>query len=339
MFSLRPTQTDMFAFLVTGTLNGEVITDQHIREKKYPSRKADEFASVARGAVYNVRKLINQYYATDGADDLVMISFPETSEKGKRVKFQPGEGYRPRFSYNPRHPAMKQCTLGAFYSRRGSPTDLVKALEHFTKALQLHPGYADALIGMTWVFVGLVWFSTGDEKREYLAKAEQLSNVALERFPAYWRSHFMRAVVLAEKENLDEAMKEYGIALTLDAKSTVASVRRTPLLDKLGNSQTRLQLSEAYLEEHINDPEAYIVHATILMSMQRFDDAIVSAEAAIRMDNNLLGAHFIMAVCLIHKHRLPEADNHVERMKVLSDESTFARVSAILGYLKSSLEM
>jgi hypothetical protein len=170
-FTSRPQQKKLFEFLVNAALAGQEITEKDILAKFFPSPPYTTESTVARTTVNFIRKkLLPQYYAEEGADDPVLVTFSE-GDTTKRVKLPPGAAYRPIFRYNPNAVPAKelQRLVHAFDqtfpdTQRVRPLDLMDALMLYTGAGENEPyppAYAvEAHCALMYLMCSLPGFSS-----------------------------------------------------------------------------------------------------------------------------------------------------------------------------------
>ena len=93
---------------------------------------------------------------------------------------------------------------------------LQPALEMFTRAIEIDPGYALAYAGLADTYALLYLWHERDE--EHLDRADAASRQALELDPGLAQAHAARGHVLTRRQKYDEARLEFETAIHLDPR-------------------------------------------------------------------------------------------------------------------------
>jgi hypothetical protein len=212
-----------FLKLVTEmALRGELITQSIIGAELIGDRYGGSDISDVRVMANTLRKVIGEYYAHEGEDDLVRIELP--SPPGKFApKLPPGKAYTPLFSYNPHSEAAKQYKLGQFYLKRGSYGDYNRAFYCFANAIKTSPNHIGAKLGAAEALCGVLdWekypMDEVDQETVELA-ALWLDRVSIAAAKD-WRQYAVGAHMLHLYGKRDDALDNFNIALSLDRAGT-----------------------------------------------------------------------------------------------------------------------
>ncbi len=132
--------------------------------------------------------------------------------------------------------------LGDLYARKGN---LQRAEYHFSKALQLKPGYADAHHNLANIY----W------KQGELNKAIENYQKALEINPNIWQSHQNLAAVYIQKEDYPNALKHLESGLEINPSSPKLLYNAAILYSKIGEEEKTKNMLEQILQIDPNNLE------------------------------------------------------------------------------------
>lgn len=134
--------------------------------------------------------------------------------------------------------AHQQYTQGRFLVERRHPGDYEKALEHFERAIELDPNYANALAGKADVKVVQFW---GSSSHEDISQARTAVRRAIELDPAnsYARTVYCRILTTYDWDHA-AAERECRKAVELDPNDHEAQKELAFLLSSLGKEDEAL---------------------------------------------------------------------------------------------------
>lgn len=318
IFASRPQQAKLLDCIVRGVLAGDEITEKYVRAKLFPSPPYKPESNIARRTADLVRDLLDEYYAGDGKDDLVIISLPQ-SPKGKRIKFLAGKAYAPLFSYNSRHQVAKEYILGNHYLHRGSLQGLNQAVEHFNKVLALEPNHAGARLGLAEALCCHVGYAKDPRVHQLIATADHLITEAMQLAPDHWRTHATRGAFFFVTGRAELAKNEFDIALKLDHLKTASYGFYTLFVQMTGREDEGLQLMRSYVDDHLDDAQAYATYGSQLYKAHRFDEAERVLKDALKIDRNCDLAHFTLMFLYATTDRKDTAQEHAYRLEFLRE--------------------
>jgi tetratricopeptide (TPR) repeat protein len=170
--------------------------------------------------------------------------------------------------------AVARHNLAAAYYHRGQPGDLERALEHYTEAVRIDPGYASAANSLAGVLLEL-------------GRTEE----AIERWSQLLR---IRPRAIAALCNLCRALSEMGRLAEAEQRCSQA-LRRSPQpacahyhLGRLRFQQSRILEAEEHLETAVriapHDTDARVSLGVVLASQGRFEEASAQYAEALRLD-------------------------------------------------------
>jgi DNA-binding winged helix-turn-helix (wHTH) protein/tetratricopeptide (TPR) repeat protein len=186
-----------------------------------------------------------------------------------------GQGSRPFLrALNPETlsgEAHQQYSQGRFFVERRHRGDYEKALEHFERAIELDPNYANALAGKADVKVVQFW---GSSSHEDIAQARRSVRKAIEIDPqnSYARTVLCRILTTYDWDH-SAAEKECRTAVELDPNDHEAQKELAFLLSSLGKEDEALSAIEgavAIAPTSFNKRS----RGLILYHARRYDEAI-----------------------------------------------------------------
>jgi TolB-like protein/Tfp pilus assembly protein PilF len=205
-----------------------------------------------------------------------------------------------------------------------------QAIEHFQRAIQLQPDYADAYAGLSSAFQQLHDVSgAAAEALKYLSAARAAAERALTLDPKLSAAHAVMAGVKFTEYDWQGAQKEYERALELDPNNLNDCVCYSTLLRAMG----RLPEASAFIERAAStDPLSSAVqneYGILLYYERKYREALSRVQRAIELDGRNRLAFYVLALTY-EKLGTPEA-----AVAVL-DRPEF-RPSAELGLALASL--
>lgn len=108
-------------------------------------------------------------------------------------------------------------------------------------------------------------------------------------------SHFVNAMILERRGDLQKALEEYDRTLDLDPSATVILRHRANLRLKMGDSEKALADAEAYVKEHPKEVEGLELLSNIQLALGRVDDAEQTLETLLKQDTGNADALLTLA--------------------------------------------
>lgn len=189
--------------------------------------------------------------------------------------------------------------LGALAMRRG---DAAAALEHFTRAAQLQPRFAEAHSNRG---VALQEMKRWDEALACYRRA-------LEIDPMHVDALYNRGVALSALERRNEALESFDRVLRVRPDYARAWNNRGNLLQELDRWPEALQSYERALQLRPNHPELLMNRGIALLELSRPREALASFERAAALDPQFAEAQWCRSMMLLglgdyaHGYRLYE---------------------------------
>ena len=310
LFAARPQQARVFDYLVSSALEDKEVTEKSILAKFFPSPPYEVESTVARTTVSFIRtKLVREYYAGEGKDDPIIITLPDPKENktasGKAIKLPPGRAYKTTFTYNPRHEMSKEYALGNYKLNRGSVSQAMEAVMHFSNVVKMEPGHPGALLGIAEALCAWALFNKSGDSKEFFRIADDIITKTTRLAPDFWRTHAARAILHISRGEFDAAGKEFEVALKLDRTRVSECSWYSYFLSKTGQVSEASRIRADYANEHIDDAVAHSMHGIYLCKAERYDEAERVFERALSIDRNCWLAHLGM-VCLYISTKQPE---------------------------------
>jgi tetratricopeptide (TPR) repeat protein len=331
LFKAREIQSNIFAYLVKSALDGNKKVDElALFQEFYSVEQYKTEGSHVRTTVNYIRGLLKQYYAQDDMDDPVIITLP-TSErfplpggKYKVLKRPPGEAYTPEFRYNPRSAIAREFAI-AHHLLRGSASQIGEALKRFGTLFHLDPNHPDVVLGMTEAFGSQLLLGVYDEDVREGFVAAGLGCIA-SLSPAAnpdWRVHNVRGLLHTAAGKLEEASKEFDIALVLDRQGTVSRGWYAHFLFLTGQEEEAVRLMSLLAEENADDSQPQAAHGVFLFTAKRYDEAERALAQALMLDRNYALAHWGIALVYDATGRTEQAMEHAQRLEALVEPSEY----------------
>ena len=210
---------------------------------------------------------------------------------------------------------------GDYYFRKLGRNDVQRGIEHFRRAIDKDPVYADAYAGLADAYYSQAVFLAAPP-REVMPRVKQIAARALEIDPDLGRAHMIIAGVLLEYEwdwdgsrdahqralalNPNDASTNFTWGLYLAAMGRMdearAALSRSRDLNPLSpenvsilghpwiaiNFETGMQANRSALELQTNFYPAIIRMAQLLMLQSRFDEAIKELQRAQQIEDRTL---------------------------------------------------
>jgi tetratricopeptide (TPR) repeat protein len=172
-----------------------------------------------------------------------------------------------------------------------------EAIEHYQKALEIYPDYAEADNNL-----GTVFLNQGrlDEAAEYYHRA-------LEANPSFAEAHNNLGILLAKQGRITEAIEHYQKAIELNPN-------RAEMYNNLGNLlATRGRPAEAIgqfqkaLEMEPDNAKAHYNLANIFTAQGRWDEAIEHYQRALKQMPDSIHAHYQLGLALQYRGKFAAA--------------------------------
>ena len=227
--------------------------------------------------------------------DLSEVSEDISRDVARKLQLGPAAGSSPgpgpRQVRNPE--AYELLLKGHFHRARGGTEDRQKASEYFVRAIAADPGYALAHADLSDIYRSLANSGLIDPK-EYLPKAREAAQKALELDEGLADGHYVLANLMAYSWEWADAEREYQRAIELNPNLALAHRSYATYLRLLGRHD---QAIAAITRARELDPLSPGVNATVgyvLSSAGRYDQAIDALNKTIELDPNYPYTHLFL---------------------------------------------
>ena len=306
--------------VVEKALKGELITQAVIGLELFPTKYAQNDISDVRVTARNLRKVLAAYYAHEGQHDHVMICLPDPPSRFA-PKLPSGKAYQPIFTYNSKSLARKEHTRGLSML---SQLDLVHAEEHFFKAIDLRPGFADPYLDLAVVYllcpicVTAIWVEAPDRPRYFdsqtwMLLVRRLLACALRIDRNSWRAHIMRGAVHCYQHQWNKARLAFDTAMRLCPEEASHDVWYIAYLVTLGRLDEALANLKARIDGgESDDPILLTEYGFVLYLMRRFKEAYAAFMEASDIDERYWPA-WIGRILVLQEAGMKEAWDNINR--------------------------
>jgi TolB-like protein/Tfp pilus assembly protein PilF len=179
--------------------------------------------------------------------------------------------------------AYNALLQGRFYLLR-SNTEMRKAIDSYTQAIALDPGYALAWSGLSETWTRIAGFSLEEASaQEAYAKAHEAANRALALSPELAAAHVARGYLRYAEFDWRGAEAEYRRALTLAPNDADAKIYFGKLLATFGEPEQALELTREALATDPLRASWYSDLADYLATLNRLDEAETAIAKAIEL--------------------------------------------------------
>ena len=203
--------------------------------------------------------------------------------------------------------ATAHCNLGNALIEKGSVDD---AIAHYQKALQIAPGYAEALnnLGNALLQKGSV-----DDAITHFQKALQIG-------PDNAEAHYNLGNALLQKGKMDEAIVHYQRALQIKPDYAKAHYNLGSILLQKGSVDEAIAHYQKALEIKPDHVKARISLGTALLQKGRADEAITNFQMVLQIKPDDADACVNLGNALLQKGKMDEAIVHYQKaLEIMPD--------------------
>lgn len=226
---------------------------------------------------------------------------------------------------------------GRFLWNKRTPEDLNKAIDQFTLAISLEPGYAEAHAGIGDCYVVLAMGQPKEQRREMIEKGRAASLSAIEIDETLAEPHASLGFIAYDYDwNWEAAEKEYRRAIELNPNYPTAHHWFAYLLQNTGrNDEAIAEINRARELAPLSPAIARDV-AEILANARRTDEAITQLRERIDLDENDTRSRDILSGLLwrkgLHEESIAETHRVIDRTSRTPDQlSNLAAKYLVVG--------
>lgn len=229
-------------------------------------------------------------------------------------------------------PEAYALMLQARQLRRQSTRDsLQNAVALLQQALKLDPRYAEGWAELATVYLNQAGNQTRQPKEAY-AQSRDAINKALAINPNLARAHdHLGWIAMIYDRDLAQAAQHYQRALALAPNDVAVIANTTALLNSLNRLDSAIATSEWAARQN---PVSAVTRSNLgnfYQSAKRYDEAIATYQAALRLSPGYIGAQGSLALTLLLK-----GDAQAARAEALKEADELNRLSA-LGLIEHAL--
>ena len=220
-------------------------------------------------------------------------------------------------------PTDQKLQQAIAFHQRGMLPDAKRLYEEI---LRQRPKHFDALH-----LLGVLACQTGD-----LGRGEQLIAQAIKVDPDNALAYLNHGNALKDLRRLDDALRCYNKAITLNSNLVDAHGNRSIVLYYLGRFDEALASYDRTIALRPNHAEAYNNRGSALINLSRLDEALVSCEKAIALKPDYAEAYSNLGYILFDLNRFDQALVRFEKAVALKPD--FARAWSGLGSVLHALK-
>jgi len=248
--------------------------------------------------------------------DLMQVQGDITRDLSERLRMRMGEDEKQRMgkagTANPEAYRLYLEGRQLWYGR--TPEGLLKSIDLFREAIAADPNYAMAYAGLADTYNVLPSYVTSMTARQALSLSDEASRKAVELDDSLAEAHSARADALAMAWKWSEADSEFHRALQLSPNSAsvhyfyafIFLVPQNRLDEALREFQTALSL----------DPLSAIMntnYATVLMDAHRYPEALAQFQRVLERDPDFPPAHFKLSALYAAMGRFADANTEMKK--------------------------
>lgn len=218
--------------------------------------------------------------------------------------------------------AHDECLRGRFLLDQERPEQVVKAIPHFQRAIQVAPAYADAyaLLGEGLAYEGIYGVQP---LRTVLPQAIAYSRKAMVLDPHSTEAYegLGMSLTLARQWQESEAMLRHS--LELNPNNPRAAEELAILLDMVRRGDEAIGIMRRSAAANPVSVRSQRMYANVLYRARHFDEAIDQSRHVLELDPSRPLAYSILGDALAAKGRYAEADEAFHHMQNWDDHITW----------------
>ena len=204
--------------------------------------------------------------------------------------------------------AYQEYLKGRYFWNLREEENLYLAIEHFERATQLDPSYADAWLGLaeSWVLLP-VWEFSDVKAPEQIENARLAANKALELNPISGRAYAVLAYRHTLRTEWRDGFSKYELAVKYDPSSATAWQWYAGTLTTVGRDE---KATEAYRTALELDPRSRVIGVSAAEQLARngqYDAALEMLERTLAFAPDFLWAWQMKGYILMANHRFADA--------------------------------
>lgn len=272
-FSSSGTQAKLLRYVVEMALAKQTITQGDILVELY-GVNVDPFSTKAKANANLVREKVEEYFSSDGKDDLVRIRFP------------PGPGYKPVFSYHERAEGWRAYSRAIEYKKQATLNSLGDADNCFLEATRLMPDYAPAYAewseasSLQFVLNSIFFIKFKTRGASDANDSEWTAKTALTLDPNNWQAHIALGAGKLLSYEWREAQRLFDKALELDRERTESNLWYAAYLMTITRWDEALEIVELRIAECPHDVGTRLAQILFLYATRDYQRAYEQLSAS-----------------------------------------------------------
>ena len=158
-----------------------------------------------------------------------------------------------------------------------------------------------------------------------MPEAEHIYRQILQSQPKHFESHFLLGVIHAQRGNHADAVRQFDVAVKLNAKNAAVHNSRGVALGKLKRVSEALASFDRAIALQPNNAEAHSNRANALRELDRLEEALTSSNRAIAVKPDYAEALNNRANVLLRLRRYQEAAGDLERVLRINPHFPYAK--------------
>lgn len=218
-----------------------------------------------------------------------------------------------RSEFSPNAEALREARIGRYLLDKVTPSDAVKALGHFQKAVLADPESAEAHAGLAAAYV-LRAELQGKEAQPAYAAAKHHARRAIEMDPTHPAAHLAQGVSLLYGDwDWSGAERAYRRAIQIAPQDPAAYERLAHLLSRLGRHDEALKAVRQGIALDPASPRLGSRLASVLYLARRYSESAAECRQVLDRDSEYGLAHYYLGLSLAFLGEYSEALSHLQR--------------------------
>jgi hypothetical protein len=296
IFRKAKSQSRFLSVCVDVTLAGIQPTEREIGKRLLGRKFRKDETTDVRVHAKSLRRTLANYYASQGANDPVVIDF-RTPSSNKRIKPPTGEAYRPTFRYNARSVNLESfhSAVEALKAPR-SAAQVQWASITFSEVCDKWPDHGQARIA--FAEANCVESFLVAPSRQALGLAKQAALSAIDLLPDYWRSYAALGTACCFACEMQAADLAFDVARIIDPDALSLYSGFHMYLSISGRSDLAAKFSAQMLGASHENPFPALLAGIHAYLNRDATAAEVALSEAMNLENNWLVALLDMLIAL-----------------------------------------
>lgn len=241
--------------------------------------------------------------------------------------------------------ALRLWAIGNMYLQNLDENSFNRALQAFTEASHIDPGFADAYAGIAHSYLYLGSWHATQETQRVLPLAKIAAEKAAQLDPELADAHFALARIYVAEWNWENAEVEFREAFTLNNSDAHRLVEFANFLNFTGRNQEAIKIAARAVELDPLSPAVYNELAWAYMHAGRYEEAMEQFQRSLQLDPVFLQTHILLTSFYLETGNHDNALKHLEIFagdleSTISSDLAFAAASyAQVGRIEYAVEV